>query len=108
VTHPIDSSAARSDAIGLDCHTLTPSDDVLSAHLDGEAVLLDMESKRYYRLNETASLVWRALEQGHDRAQIKAMLHETFAIDDARLDVSLTRLIETLSERGLVGARSTA
>jgi hypothetical protein len=35
----------------------TVPEDVLSAHLEGEAVLLNVETKNYYRLNSTASRI---------------------------------------------------
>ena len=41
--------------------------EVLAAHLGDEAVLLDLTGKRYYRLNETAAVVFRALEEGEGR-----------------------------------------
>ena len=33
--------------------------DVLVAHLQGEAVILHMDTKRYYRLNDTAACIWK-------------------------------------------------
>ncbi len=42
--------------------------EVLAAHLGDEAVLLDLSAKRYYRLNESAAVVFRALEEGEGRA----------------------------------------
>jgi hypothetical protein len=66
--------------------TYAPAPDVLAAHLRGEAVLLHVTEKRYFRLNESAACVWRALESG---AQVDAMvraLEETFEVsaDTAR------------------------
>ena len=37
----------------------TASPEVLAAHLEGEAVLLHMDTKDYFRLNDTAAWVWR-------------------------------------------------
>ena len=82
-----------------------PSPDVLSAHLEGEAVLLDMESKRYFRLNETASAIWRALEEGHDRAQIRAMLEQQYEVDGAELDAAIERTMATFAEHKLTVKR---
>lgn len=84
---------------------MTPSDDVLAAHLDGESVLLDMETKRYYRLNETASHVWRGLEQGLDRRQIRVSLKESFEIGDEEIDPALDRLLESFARQKLVVVR---
>ncbi len=37
--------------------TYSPSTDAMAAQLDGEAVLLHLGSKQYFRLNETAAEV---------------------------------------------------
>lgn len=43
----------------------SPHDHVIFTDVDGaEGVLVDLNSKQYYQLNETASLVWRGLAQG--------------------------------------------
>ena len=44
-----------------------------SATVDGGAVLLHMETKRYYSLNETGALIWRLLQQrvDHGRDQMR-------------------------------------
>src|SRR5262249_34144919 len=41
---------------------VVPSPNVLAAHLGDESVLLDLDTKHYFRLNETAAVAWRALE----------------------------------------------
>jgi hypothetical protein len=79
-------------------------DDVLTAHLEGEAVLLHMETKDYFRLNETAAVVWKALERGRDRAAIVAELVEGFDVDAAEAAEELDRLLAELAGRGLVVA----
>jgi hypothetical protein len=79
-------------------------DDVLTAHLEGEAVLLHMETKDYFRLNETAAVVWKALERGKARAAIVAELVEGFDVDAAEAAEELDRLLAELAGRGLVVA----
>ncbi len=40
-----------------------PHEHVIFTDLDGlEGVLVDLNTKKYYQLNETASLIWRGLE----------------------------------------------
>ena len=42
----------------------SPHDHVIFTDLDGlEGVLVDLNTKKYYQLNETASLIWRGLEK---------------------------------------------
>lgn len=82
----------------------TASPDVLAAHLEGEAVLLHMESKDYFRLNDTAAWVWKGLERGMDRAALLRSLLERYEIDAPAAEIELDRLLEELRARGLIGA----
>lgn len=55
----------------VDANTPAPLDHVVFTEFDGgEGVLVDLQTKRYYQLNETAALVWRALEKGKGREEI--------------------------------------
>lgn len=81
---------------------MTPSPDVLTAHLEGEAVLLDMETKRYYRLNDTAAAIWRGLEKGLTRTELRESLLQEYEIDGPALDAALDRMMAAFEERRLV------
>ena len=78
------------------------SSDVLAAHLPGEAVLLDMETKNYFRLNETAAWIWRELERGQGRSAILASLLARYDVGEADADAELSRILDELAQRGLV------
>jgi hypothetical protein len=82
--------------------TLSTSSDVLAAHLSGEAVLLNLRDKSYYRLNETAAAVWSGFEKGESREQILASLLEQYDIgaEQARHDVD--RVIDDMKARKLL------
>jgi hypothetical protein len=82
----------------------TIPDDVLSAHLEGEAVLLNVETKHYYRLNDTAAHVFEGLERGLDRDALLADLRATFDVAPDVAAAELDRLLGELVERGLVVA----
>jgi len=84
---------------------MTPMDipsDVLSRDLDGEAVLLDLRSGRYFGLNGTGARVWALLKDGLERVGIAEALTEEFEVDmdTARADVDA--FIAALTERGLI------
>jgi hypothetical protein len=78
------------------------SKDVLTAHLEGEAVLLHLETKQYYRLNETAAAIWQGLERGLDPSDIVGHLVRDFTIDAATAEAEVDRVLGELRERGLV------
>jgi hypothetical protein len=83
--------------------TRTPvvPEEVLAAHLDGEAVLLNMETKSYYRLNATAATVFRGLERGLGREALLDDLCAGFEVEREEAARELDRLLKDLAERGL-------
>ena len=51
--------------------TPAPHEHVVSTEFEGgEGVLVDLNTKRYFQLNETAMLIWRCLEKGKSFEQI--------------------------------------
>lgn len=79
-----------------------PSRSVLAAHLDGESVLLEMNRKRYFRLNETGQAIWHALEAGRSRDALVAELIETFDVDEASARAEVERFMAELADAGLL------
>jgi hypothetical protein len=77
-------------------------DEVLTAHLEGEAVLLHMDTKNYFRLNATAALLWKGLERGLEREQLLDDLLAQFEVDRTTAAAELDRLLGELSARGLL------
>lgn len=62
----------------------SPYEHVIFTDVDGaEGVLVDLHSKQYYRLNETASLVWRALAKG---TPVDAIAMEITQVYDVTLE----------------------
>ena len=80
--------------------------EVLAAHLGDEAVLLDLSAKRYYRLNETAAAVFRALEAGQGRDGAIRQLLTDFDVDEAEATSAVDTLLSDLAARGLVAPRN--
>lgn len=76
------------------------SPDILTAHLEGEAVLLHLGTKAYFKLNATASAIWKGIEAGEDEVALVARLTGGFTVDPAEARVELRRTIEDLRNRG--------
>ena len=50
---------------------MVPHEHVVFTEFDaGEGVLVDVNTKKYFRLNETALIVWRGLEKNRTPAEI--------------------------------------
>ena len=82
----------------------TVPDEVLAAHLEGEAVLLHMDTKDYYRLNATAACVWKGLERGMDREALVGELVSTFDVEPGTAAEAVDQLLGDLVSRRLLAA----
>ena len=76
-------------------------EEVLSRELDGEVVLLDLRSGRYFGLNPTGALVWELAKAQVPVEDMAARLVDEFdvSMDRARADVDA--FVRILVERGL-------
>ena len=89
--------------------TYSPSTDAIAAQLEGEAVLLHLGTRQYFRLNETAAEVWAALEAGvGDPPGLTDWLCERFDVTPEEAGAEVARLLAELEERGLVTAAATS
>jgi hypothetical protein len=81
---------------------VTVPESVLFRDLDGEAVLLETGSGRYYGLDEVGTRMWSLLQlHGEIEAVCRALLAE-YEVQEARLREDLLQFVETLAERGLL------
>jgi hypothetical protein len=80
-----------------------PHAHIVATQLDhGDGVLVDLNTKRYYQLNETAMMIWRALENGHPLDQIIAEIMAVYKVDHEHAVTSAQRLLKEFHERRLV------
>ena len=80
--------------------------EVLTAYLEGEAVLLHMGTRSYFRLNSTASAVWEGLEQGQDRTELLDGLCARFEVEPGTASGEVDRLVAELEARGLIARQA--
>ena len=82
---------------------LRPRDHVIFSDLDGgEGVLVDLNSKRYYTLNETAIFVWRRLEKKLPAEEIVRELADSYDVTPEHAAASVSHLLAELSQRNLL------
>src|SRR3954447_20136465 len=76
---------------------VTVPESVLFRDLDGESVLLETGSGRYYGLDEVGTRMWNLLRQhGEIEAVCRDLLLE-YDVPEARLREDLAKLVEDLS-----------
>lgn len=81
---------------------LSISPDVLFRELEGEAVLLDLKSQRYFGLDAVGTRIWQLLEElRRPEAVLTAMLEE-FDVSREQLEGDLEAFLARLREAGLI------
>jgi Coenzyme PQQ synthesis protein D (PqqD) len=70
--------------------------------LDGEAVVLDLESGTYYSFNSVATRLLELFAEGHDDESARASLLEEFDVDEATATADLEECVTELVGRGLL------
>jgi hypothetical protein len=86
--------------------TLSPGKHVVATDFDGgEGILVDLNTKKYYQLNETAMIVWKGLEKGRTMGEIAAEITSSYevALDKAR--VSVERIVDNFQTYKLLTAK---
>lgn len=76
-------------------------DGVLWTEIQGESVLLDVESGLYFGLNAVGTEIWRMLSQGADGDGILTGLLARFDVEPARLRADVAEFLGVLEARGL-------
>ena len=83
--------------------TPLPREHVIFTDLDGlEGVLVDLNSKKYYQLNETASLIWRGLERRLPLCEIAQEMTNRYEVSTERAMSSIETALRHFNAQGLV------
>jgi len=87
-------------ALALDS-TVSPSDDAVFLELEGESVLLNLETGMYYGLDAVGTRAWQlAMADGSLRA-VRDALAEEYDAEPAVIERDLLALAEALIGKGL-------
>lgn len=88
--------------------TVVPSPEVLVQELDGEAVLLNLESERYFGLDDVGTRVWQHLLEHRRLDRVCEELLKEYDVDGPTLRADVVRLVQELVEAGIVTVQSPA
>ena len=82
---------------------VTFADTVFAQEVDGEMVLLDMNSENYFGLDEVGTSIWQAIEKYEgDLQKVLSDLMEQYDVEDEILKKDLRSFVDKLVENGLV------
>lgn len=80
-----------------------PHDQVVVTEFEsGESVLVDLNTRRYYQLNETATLIWRELSKGSSKSAIVESLTSAYHVTDDDALKSVDEVVQQLTANRLL------
>ncbi|HEX7956242.1 MAG TPA: PqqD family protein [Pyrinomonadaceae bacterium] len=71
---------------------------------EGEGILVDLNTKKYFQLNETGTLVWRGLEQRRSFEEIVGEMAAAYDVTPEHAAGSVRKLLDNLRALKLVRA----
>lgn len=77
------------------------SDTVFAQEVDGEMVLLDMNTENYFGLDSVASDIWKLLQDGKTLGETYDALLEMYEVEPDTLKSDLDVFVNTLLENKL-------
>ena len=83
--------------------TPVPVEDVVFTDFEGgEGILVNLNTKQYYKLNETGALIWRGLENGSTVEAIVSEMQAHYEVSREHALTSLDKLLLILESNKLV------
>jgi hypothetical protein len=79
-----------------------PGKDIVFTDFEEEGMIVDLNTKQYFKLNETAALIWRNLERAKPIDEIVAELQSRYEVTSEHATSSIERLLEKLAVNNLV------
>jgi hypothetical protein len=78
----------------------------ISSELDGEAVILDMESGKYHSLDSTGTRIWEILEDKISFNDIVFQLMREYSVEREQCSTEVEEFINRMADLGLVEAEN--
>jgi hypothetical protein len=78
------------------------NESVVCAELDGEAVLLNVESGLYFGMDAVGTQIWGLLTQGATEEEITARILEEYEATPEQVRADLIEFLGLLQEKGLI------
>ncbi len=82
---------------------LVPHKDIIYTDFQGAGgILVDLNTKQYYQLNETGSLIWRGLEKGNSVEDIVSEMRSVYEVSADHAQASVEKLLRNLESKKLL------
>jgi Coenzyme PQQ synthesis protein D (PqqD) len=84
---------------------LTPYDHIVFTEFDGtEGILVDLNTKKYYQLNETATLIWKCIANKAPIVEIASSLTTTYEVTAEDAELNVQAIVQQLQDYRLISA----
>jgi hypothetical protein len=70
--------------------------------IDGEAVIINLDSGNYYSLVEAGSLIWALVERGASTSEVQNLVQQTYQGDVTDIDQGVHELLTELKRENLI------
>jgi hypothetical protein len=78
------------------------NDSIVCTELDDGAVLLNLDTKYYFNLNETGLRIWQLMDECNNESEIAEKMSAEYEVKKEDAMTSILRLFEELSREGLI------
>ena len=92
------------NAIDLEKALIRRNPGAISSDLDGEVVILDMESGKYHGLDTTGTRIWELLEDQISFNEIVLQLMSEYPVEQEQCATDVKEFIYQMMDSGLVEA----
>jgi hypothetical protein len=75
---------------------------VISTELEDSVVVVNLNSKRYYILNDTAGFIWRVIREGEGESEIVERMFLEYDATKDHIAASVERLFDALERAELI------
>ena len=75
------------------------------ADVDDEVVVMRLDTGEFYSLSGTAAVIWRTIDEAHDRASLIALLGQQFDGSDAAIAADVDEFLAQMRDIGLLAQR---
>ena len=85
---------------------LKPGKHVVATDFDGgEGILVDLNTKKYYQLNETAMVVWKGLEKGKTMGEIVLDITSNYEVTTDKATSSVQQIVHNFQTYKLLSTQ---
>ena len=82
---------------------LEPQQNIVYTDFQGTGgILVDLNTKQYYQLNETGSIIWKSLENGSSVADIISEIQGIYEVSEEHAQTSVEKLLSSLESKKLL------